>query len=382
MARGFSATLKRLVASALALAAILLVSGSLATTASAQSGALPLQKAAPAKASPAVPVAAPAAGSKVSPAKPAPPPQQPAASGDDLGGGDADSGGDIIDEGSSGDNLDADTPDVAQPAAPPVPEVGPPKDIRQGTYTLEARLTPDGPALKDGVRWRIFGDKPGNDGRLPMLGQANGGIIYIRLDPGTYYVHVAYGRAGSMRKLDVTSPTGGQVFVLNAGGMRLFAINGKDVPLPNGDVSFDVYAPDEGGTDERALIIPNAPAGKVITLNVGTYRVVCRYGDANAVVRADIRIDPGKLTEATVYQKAARLTLKLVEQHGGEALANTRWSVLTPTGESIVESVGAFPSVILAAGTYKAVARHDGKTFESVFKVDPAANRDVEVIVR
>ena len=36
-------------------------------------------------------------------------------------------------------------------------------------------LTADGPALKDGVDWRIFGDKAGSDGNLPLLGQASGG---------------------------------------------------------------------------------------------------------------------------------------------------------------------------------------------------------------
>ncbi|CAN5180176.1 hypothetical protein BH10PSE9_BH10PSE9_16130 [soil metagenome] len=349
-------------------------------TASAQNRPLPLPsaKAAPAKA--ATPIAAPAASAKAATGKAAAPPPPAAGSGDDFGG-DADSGDEIIDEGSSGDGLDVGDLPVG-PETPAVPDVGPPKDIRAGTFTLEARLTADGAALKDGARWRIFGDKPGNDGRLPLLGQASGGIIYVRLDPGIYFVHVAYGRAGTTRKVEVKSATGGQVFVINAGGMRLFAINGKDVPLPNGDVSFDVYAPDEGGAEERSLIIPNAPAGKVLGLNAGTYRIVCRYGDANAVVRADIRVDPGKLTEATVYQKAARLTLKLVEQHGGEALANTAWSVITPTGETVVASVGAFPSVILAAGSYRAVAKHDGKTFESTFRVDAAVNRDVEVIVR
>ena len=380
MARGFPATFRNAMRNGLMFAAIVIAAAALVGSAFAQTRTAPPAKPAT-TAKPATPIAAPAATAKGAAATKAPaaaPP--PASSGDDIG--DVDAGGEIIDEGSSGDGLDVDSlPDVTT-VAPPVPDVGPPKDIRPGTYTLEARLTADGVALKDGVRWRIFGDKAGNDGRLPLLGQATGGIIYIRLDPGIYFVHVGYGRAGATRKVEVTNPTGGKVFVINAGGMRLFAINGKDVPLANGDVSFDVYAPDEGGSDEQALIIPNAPAGKVIGLNAGTYRVVCRYGDANAVVRAEIRVDPGKLTEATVYQKAARLTLKLVEQHGGEAIANTAWSVRTPTGESVVESVGAFPSVILAAGTYKAIAKNNGRTFESTFRVDAAVNRDIEVIVR
>jgi len=83
-----------------------------------------------------------------------------------------------------------------------------------------------------------------------------------------------------------------------------------------------------------------------------------------------------------MYQKAARLTLKLVEEHGGEALANTAWSVITPGGDSVVESVGAFPSVVLAAGEYRAIAKHDGHVYEGNFKVEPGLDRDVEVLLK
>ena len=103
----------------------------------------------------------------------------------------------------------------------------------------------------------------------------------------------------------------------------------------------------------------------------------CRSGRFGAL-RA--HVDTGKLTEATVYQKAARLTLKLVSEHGGEALANTAWSVVTRTGDSVVDAVGAFPSVVLAEGEYTAIAKHEGQTFERDFKVEPGLNRDVEVL--
>ena len=275
----------------------------------------------------------------------------------------------------SGDELGV---DIAPPAL--APDAGPPSDIRPGTFTLEARLAVDGPPLGDGVKWRIFGDTPGTDGHLPLLGEADGGIIYIRLDQGIYYVHAAYGRAGATRKIEVNGPTGGEVLVLNAGGMRLIAINGTDQTLRQGEVAFDIYAPDEGGSEERYLLIPNAPPGRVIPLNAGVYHVVSKYGEENAIVRADVKIDPGKLTEATVFQKAARLTLKLVEQHGGEAIADTAWSVVTATGESVVESVGAFPSVVLAEGDYTAIAKHDDRRFETNFTVRAGANRDIEVL--
>ncbi len=260
------------------------------------------------------------------------------------------------------------------------PDVGPPSEIRPGTFTLEARMTPDGGPLGEGVHWRIYGDKPGTDGHLPLLGEADGGIVYIRLDQGSYFVHAAYGRAGATRKLDVSGPTGGEVVVLNAGGMRLLALNGEDVRLNPGEVSFDIYAPDEGGSEERFLLIPNAPPGKIVALNAGTYHVVSKYGDANAVVRADVKVEPGKLTEATIYQEAARLTFKLVEQHGGEALADTAWTVTTPDGATIAEMVGAFPSMVLSAGDYTAFAQHSGRRFQTNFTVSANAHRDIEVL--
>ncbi len=271
--------------------------------------------------------------------------------------------------------------DLDAPGANEV-DVGPPADVRSGSFTLESRLSADGPPLGSGIRWRIFGDTPGSDGTLPLLGEATGGVIHIRLDPGVYFVHAAYGHAGATRRVEVSDPTGGEVVVLNAGGMRLLAVNGDDDPLTAEDVSFDIYAPDESGSDERVLIMSGVPPGRVLGLPAGVYHVVCRYGDANAIVRADLRVDAGKLTEATMYQKAARLTLKLVEAHGGEALADTAWSVITPAGESVVESVGAFPSVVLSAGDYKAIARHNDAVYESDFTVEAGVHRDVEVLLR
>ena len=283
------------------------------------------------------------------------------------------------DLGGSGDDLDEVPDDSGATAAP---DVGPPADIRPGSYTLEARLSPDGPPLGDGVKWRVFADTLGNDGHMQMLGQADGGIVYFGLSPGTYYVHAAYGRAGATRKLTVTDRTGGQVVVLNAGGMRLTAVNGKDTPLGTGDVTFDIYAPDEAGAEERFLLVPNAPPGHIISLNAGVYHVVCKYGSGNAVVSADIKIDPGKLSEATLFEKAAKLTLKLVEQHGGEALADTAWSVTTPKGDQVAQTVGAFPTVVLSAGDYIAIAKHDGKDYQTSFTVATGTDRDVEVLAQ
>ena len=99
----------------------------------------------------------------------------------------------------------------------------------------------------------------------------------------------------------------------------------------------------------------------------------------NAVVRADIEVYAGKLTDATIRHKGASATFKLVENEGGEALANTSWTILTQGGDTLHQSVGAFPTIILAEGSYTAVARHGNQTYARDFEIQPGLNRDVEV---
>ena len=64
------------------------------------------------------------------------------------------------------------------------------------------------------------------------------------------------------------------------------------------------------------------------------------------------------------------------------ARANTQWSVLTPGGDVVKESIGAFPRVILAEGDYRAIARNDNRTYQRAFKVVTGVDGDVEVLAR
>ena len=100
------------------------------------------------------------------------------------------------------------------------------------------------------------------------------------------------------------------------------------------------------------------------------------------MIYADLRVQAGKLTEGDLRHRAATMTLKLVNAPGGEALANTSFSVLTPGGDVIRELIGAFPSLVLAEGEYVAIARHDGKTYQNTFKVQSTVDRDIEVVAR
>src|SRR6185437_1964453 len=113
--------------------------------------------------------------------------------------------------------------------------------------------------------------------------------------------------------------------------------------FPPGQISFEVYKGSQFEPGDRRPIAEHVPTDGVLVVPEGTYYIVSNYGDANSVVRSDIRVQAGKLTDVTVNHRAAAITLKLVTEKGGEALANTAWSVLTPGGDTIKESIGAFP---------------------------------------
>ena len=269
-----------------------------------------------------------------------------------------------------------DTLTLPMPYSPPISAV---EAIQAGEseLVLEARLAEDSPPLTRGVTWRIFTAQPDADGTLPLLATSMGGTTSFQLPGGTYYVHAAYGRAGAVKRIDMRGEPRVEPLNLDAGGLRLTAVIGEDTPADPKDVTFEIYK--EGEAGERVRLVDDANEDPVLRVNAGTYHVVSRYGTVNAIVRADIQVNPGKLTEATIRHKGAKVTLKLVEDAGGEALANTQWTVLTPAGDILHNSVGAFPSIILAEGTYTAFARHGDQNYTRDFEVKAGIDRDVEV---
>ena len=125
-----------------------------------------------------------------------------------------------------------------------------------------------------------------------------------------------------------------------------------------------------------------AKPGVIIRLNSGIYHIVSTYGDANAHVRADVTVEAGKLTEAVVTHAAAKVTFKLVTRAGGEALADTQWSILNSEGDVIKESVGALPTHTLAPGKYTCTARSGGRVFRRDFSVEQSQATEVEVVMQ
>ncbi|WP_436799547.1 hypothetical protein [Rhizobium oryzicola] len=264
------------------------------------------------------------------------------------------------------------------------PTMGRPAAAISREVTLEAKLVPNGEVMKSGLTWRVFSPIPGPDGKLPLVATAEGGKADFHLSPGDYFVNVAFGRAGITKKLNVPADGAAprETLVLDAGGIVLKGVAGKDQRIPDKQLTFSVYSSDVRDDGERGLIMANVAPNTIIRLNAGKYHVVSEYGDINSVVRADIQVEAGKLTEATLTHRAAQVTLKLVSQKGGEAIADTAWSVLTAGGDVVSESVSAFTTMVLTEGDYTAIARNKDKIFQKEFSIKAGKNVDVEVMMR
>ena len=266
----------------------------------------------------------------------------------------------------------------------------------QSLLSLSAALGTARDPVRAGLQWRLYQERAQADGTHALVAESDRPLPVFTVSEGSYLVHVSYGLASAMKRVVIDSKSLVERLQLNAGALRVTSVLGDMSIAPN-RVTLAVYVPDRSGAEAR-LIVSAARPGDVLRLPEGSYRVISTYLDkesagstgapgaapnaTNSVVTADLRVETGRLTEASLRHHAATLALKLVNTKGGEALANTSFSVLTPGGDVIRELIGAFPSLVLAEGEYVVIARRDGKTFQSTFTVQSALDRDVEVIAK
>jgi hypothetical protein len=271
-----------------------------------------------------------------------------------------------------------------------------PDNTPRSALLLSAFLSAtDAEPVRSGLKWRVFDETAQPDGSHQLVAESSEAAPSLSLPDGTYIVHAAMGLAGTTERVVIAGQPTSERLVLNAGGLRIVGMLG-DQPINPSKLTISIYVP-ERSNSEAKLILANAKAGDVIGLPEGTYHVVSTLLDTtgvgslaqngvanatNSVVSADLKVQPGKLTDATLRHRAAVMTLKLVSSPGGEALANSAFTILTPGGDVIRELIGAFPSLVLAEGEYIAIARHEDNTYQTTFKVQSTQDRDVEILAK
>lgn len=280
------------------------------------------------------------------------------------------------------------SPLTPRPMEPAMPE---PVEGQGGLRLIATFGSEDKPA-SEGIIWRIFEERAEADGTHRLVRQLSDVSPFVILPYGNYLVHAAFGLAGVSQRVELKDKAQRATLVLNAGALKITGML-ESRPIADDRLSASIYIPDKRNPEAK-LIARNVRPGQIVGLPEGNYHIVSTYLDSkragtddetratNSVVDTDVRVRPGQMTEAILKHKAAQLTLKLVKAPGGEALANTSFTVLTPGGDVLREMIGAFPALVLAEGEYVAIARNEGKTFQSTFKVLSGADRDVEILAK
>ena len=274
--------------------------------------------------------------------------------------------------------------------ADPVPGV-------RGVYTLSLGALMGGTTRSpsSGLHWRVYNEAAESDGSHLLVAESIDANPLLQLQEGQYIVHLGIGLASATKREVINGGNVVDKITINAGGLAVVPVLG-DRPIAAAHLKISIFVPEKGNSEAK-LVLANAKAGEVVTLPEGTYHIVSTYLDlvgvgaldgpdannaTNSIVAADLRVASGKVITASLRHRAAVSTLKLVNQPGGEAMANTSFTVLTPGGDVIRELIGAFPSLVLAEGEYAAIARNNGNTYQANFKVESTLDRDVEIIAK
>ncbi len=276
------------------------------------------------------------------------------------------------------------------------PAIAPPLAEQPATLRISASFPNDQKDVPAGLIWRVLQERAEPDGSHKLVAESDVATPVFQLPSGNYVVHVAFGLAGAAKRVSLEEGAKRiDKIVLNAGGIKVVG-SLADADIPGNKLSLSVFVPD-GNNPEGKIVARNLRGNETVRLPEGTYHVVSTYLDmtglgstanasdaplSNSVVTADVRVQPGKVTVATLRHRAAQITLKLVNNPGAEALANTSFTILTPGGDVLRELIGAYPSLVLAEGEYVTIARRDGRTYQNTFRVDSGGDRDVEILAQ
>ncbi|MBB3809885.1 hypothetical protein [Pseudochelatococcus contaminans] len=243
------------------------------------------------------------------------------------------------------------------------------------SLSLTATLADSEMPIQSGLTWRIYAINA--DGTPVLASELEEATPRQILPQGNYIVHVSYGFTSAIARVALRADSITRLAIA-AGGLRVTGMIGTE-PIPDEDLTYSVYLPDQNDPEAR-LVVANIASGTILRLPEGDYHVVSTYGKANAISRTDLSVEVGKVTDATISHHGARVTLKLVAMEGAEAFAGTAFSILTPGGDTIHEEIGAFPSLILAEGDYVVVARHEGQVYSREFTVQSGTDAAIEIV--
>src|SRR6202163_4026268 len=185
---------------------------------------------------------------------------------------------------------------LAPPSSPPIAQGTRIVPAGHVALAVAARYGRDAPAIAGGLIWRVYAAKADTTGVFRLIKEDRGAAPTFILPPGSYVVHASLGLASAAKAIQLRADTVREMFDIPAGGVRLEGRVG-DVRIPPGQIAFDIFRGSQFEPGEKRPLAPAVVTGDVVLLPEGTYYIVSNYGEANSVVRSDVRVQAAKLTD-------------------------------------------------------------------------------------
>ena len=174
--------------------------------------------------------------------------------------------------------------------------------------SIDLMLAEGGALVQQDAVWRIFSDTADALGEPILLHHIQAPALDITLPYGTYIIHAAYGLASVHKTIIIARDDYIDNFILNAGGLKVSIDHAIKNSFVAEKAKYNIYPLSDltqlVENQEPAAIVTDVPNGGIVRLNAGVYRIVSKYGDANAIIEAEVRVESGKLMEAAMTHRS------------------------------------------------------------------------------
>lgn len=262
------------------------------------------------------------------------------------------------------------------------------EDLNTAKLTIFATLAKNGKPIANNIYWRVFailkGDNSNKNNKINLknfkeVQHSRDMKPIFNLAPGDYYVQCSFGRISAIKNIHIPAKKSINTSInLNAGALQMKAIvvNGA---IKENKLNFAIYN-DESENETYSLIDKLKKSNIVVPLKSGFYHLVSRYGNVNAIKRANVKVTAGEISQITFKHEAAQATLRLLRNVDGHALADTKWIIRDASGDIVFQTNGAYAIPILTRGNYVALAQNKKKLYQKDFSIESGKDITIDVL--
>ncbi len=222
---------------------------------------------------------------------------------------------------------------------------------------LRATLAAGGPALTEGLGWRVLAEKPAADKPETVVWSGGGAEPSFHLDPGHYYFEATYGLAKNGQEIDVTADKLLEsTVVLDAGTILAHGVAVQGGPVLD-DMFYVLNRSDAAGLAGAEVGRSSLPEA-TFHVAAGAYRLTMRHGLAKTEI--PVIVTAGQEVKAEGVLNSGRLTLTATASNGGPVLDDAVFFVYaednTSSPREIARSELSAAEFDLPAGRYRVAA--------------------------